>query len=126
MPKKRETNEAGEVKCARCGLFKNPDDFNRGDSYDRECRKAYASEYHATRKLTDNKYLPIKAARAKRAYHNDEMARARRLESAAKYRSRLRNEDKARAEGKPPPSRPEPVASPRVQRQVVEKKWSDL
>lgn len=125
MPRKRDTNENGEFKCARCGEFKAPTDFNRADSYCKPCRRAYAAEYHLKRRLEDPKYLAIKAAKAKKAYRTNPLARAKRLDACYKYRTKLMDEVKASAAGKPTPAVTE-RAKERESKQIVIDKWADL
>ncbi len=140
MPKQRDKDEFGNVRCARCGEFRDPKNFNKGDSYCKiPCRKAYSREYNLVRGSSDNKYLPVKAAKARMAYRTDPMARARRLEASAKWRSGQKNAE-AVAQQKPgamPGGGRKPM-SPRVApSEIVEptkkeikeqttKKWSDL
>ena len=109
---RREVDSEGKIKCAFCGLFKHENEFFRRDSYCNPCRKQYAREYNARRKAEDPKYLARKAARAKLMYRTDEIARARRLDAAAKYRSKLRHEDELRQKGRGP--KPEPKPEPLV------------
>lgn len=125
MPKKRETNEKGEYACRICGEFKPQDQFIRGDSYCRPCRKEYSAEYHARRRQQDPTYLAVKAAKARRNYRMDPEARAARIDSAAKYRSKIEDQMKAAEQGKPSPAVTE-KAKEKESKQVIHEKWQDL
>lgn len=105
--RKREYQPGELVPCARCGEDKDQDDFHRGDSYCKDCRRAYAREYHARRKLEDPRYLSTKARRARDKYAKDATARVKRLESARAYRTRQR-------------------AQQRKTKQDIKAKWEDL
>ena len=88
---RKKKYEPGELMpCARCGEDKPQDQFNRGDSYCKPCRKDYAAEYHHRRKLEDPKYLLKKAAKARKRYKTSTPARVARLESSRKYRTKAK------------------------------------
>ena len=105
--RKTGPDENGNMDCARCGDTKPEAEFNRGDSYCKPCRKAYAAEYHARRSLEDPAYLREKAAKARQAYRNDPSKRVARLEASRKYRTKQRDEQRGK-------------------RKQVDDKWSDL
>lgn len=93
MPKHlREFDAEGRRRCAYCGHFKYPEEYNKSDSYCKTCRSQYQREYVARRKLEDPLYLPMKAARLRRQYHNDPARRVARIESTLKYRTKVQIE----------------------------------
>ncbi len=107
MPRKTGADENGNMYCCKCGETKNEKHFNRGDSYCKPCRKEYARDYHARRKVEDKYYLAIKARKARLKYHSDPKARVARLESSRRYWSRKR-------------------AAKKDRKTNVDDKWSDL